>query len=49
MKRAQIISCRVKRSTAPSTGPQIVPFLPKSTMTIMVMVMMRGKTEMGSI
>ena len=36
-------------TTAPSTGPQIVPLPPKSAITIMVMVMIRGKTEMGSM
>ena len=49
MKRDQIISWRVKSRTAPSTGPQIVPLPPKSTITIIVMVMMSGKTETGSI
>ena len=48
-KRAQISSWNVKRRTAPSTGPQMVPLPPKSTMTIMVMVVTSGKTEIGSM
>ena len=49
MNFAQTISWSVKRRTAPSTGPQIVPLPPKSTITIMVMVVTRGKTLIGSI
>jgi hypothetical protein len=39
----------MNRSAAPSTGPQIVPFPPKSTITIIVMVVTRGNTLIGSM
>ena len=35
--------------TAPSTGPQMVPLPPKSAITIMVIVVMRGNTLVGSM
>src|SRR2546426_3797750 len=46
---AQTSSCKVNSATAPSTGPQMVPLPPNRAMTIMVMVVIRGKTLMGSM